>query len=90
MTDQRNENGQTVGNCSVCGVFEELFGLPGRTDRCCLSCSADLATVALLTDEIDAATLAGREAAGLIDELNVLSARMLARSQSIDSGSISL
>src|ERR1700757_4240251 len=79
-----------VGHCSVCGIPEELFELPGRADRCCLSCGADLATVALLTDEIDAATLSGREAESLIEELNVLSARMLARSQSADSGTISL
>jgi len=44
--------------------------------------------VALLTAEIDAATFGGRYAESLIEELNVLTARMLARSQSADSGSI--
>jgi len=80
-----------VGHCSVCGIPEEaLFELPGRADLCCLSCGADLGMVALLTAEIDAATLSGRDAESLIEELNVLSARMLARSQSADSGTISL
>jgi hypothetical protein len=80
----------SIGQCSVCGAFEELAELPGSTDRCCLSCGADLATVALLTEEIDAATLSGRETESLVQELNELSARVLARSQSTDFGSISL
>ena len=79
-----------VGHCSVCGIPEKLFEAPDRKGRCCISCGADLATVALLTEEIDAATLGGRDAESLIEELNVLSARMLARSQSADSGTISL
>ena len=77
-----------VGHCSVCGISEELFEAPDRKGRCCLSCGADLAMVALLTAEIDAATFGGRYAESLIEELNVLTARMLARSQSADSGSI--
>jgi len=78
----------SIGPCSVCGTYDELPELPGRASRCCLSCGADLATVALLTEEIDAATLSGRDAENLIEELNELSARVLARSQSADSGSI--
>ena len=90
MPDERSGNEQSVvGHCSVCGVLEELFELPDRTDRCCLSCSADLATAVLLTEEIDSATLSGRNAEGLIEELTELSVRVLARSQSADSGSIS-
>jgi hypothetical protein len=46
--------------CSVCGRADELLELPGRTEKYCLGCSADLATATLLTAEIDAATLAGQ------------------------------
>jgi hypothetical protein len=88
MQDETKQN--AIGDCSVCGTFEELFELPDRRDKCCLSCSADLATSLLLAEEIDSATLCGRSAEGLIEELNAVSARMLARSQSADFGSISL
>lgn len=80
----------SIGQCSVCGTCGELPELPGRIDRCCLLCGADLATIALLTEEIDASTLSGRDTENLIAELNELSARVLARSQSADFGSISL
>jgi len=91
MSDQGNGSGQDrVGHCSVCGRFEELFELPEKRGRYCISCSADLATVTLLTEEIDASTLSGRETDGLIEELNVVSAQMLARSQSADFGRIPL
>jgi hypothetical protein len=50
----------SIAQCSVCGHIEALFELPGRTEKCCLECSADLATAILLSTEIDAATLAGR------------------------------
>ena len=68
--------------CGVCGRRMELFELPGRTGKYCLECSADVATSMLLTTEIDAATLAGRETEGLIAEFAELSHRMLERSQS--------
>ena len=87
MSDEKGGNEQNeVGHCSVCGILKELFELPDRTDRCCLSCSADLATAVLLTEEIDSATLGGRNAEGLIEELTELSVRVLARSQSSDFG----
>jgi len=91
MSDQGNGSGQdSVGQCSVCGVFEGLFEIPEKRGRCCISCSADLTTVTLLTEEIDASTLSGRETESLVEELNAASARMLARSQSADFGSIPL
>lgn len=72
---------QSSTRCSVCGHDAELFELPGRTGKYCLECSADVATSILLTNEIDAATLAGRDAHPLIAEFAQLSARFLARAQ---------
>lgn len=68
--------------CSVCSRCEELFELPGIAGKYCLRCSADWATAALLTTEIDAATLAGRSATKLTLEFEELCTRLLARSQS--------
>jgi len=76
----------SIARCSVCGRIDELFELPGRTERCCLGCSADLATAILLTTEIDAATLAGRSTKALISEFGEISGRMLERSQSAELG----
>jgi len=70
------------GQCSVCGLAEELFELPGRTEKYCLACSADVATAILLTTEIDSATLAGQSAEAMVCEFADLSRRMLDRSQS--------
>ena len=71
-----------IGQCSVCGWVGELLELPGRTDKFCLSCSADIATVLLLGTEIDAATVAGSNAEPLVSEFNEVSTRMLGRAQS--------
>ena len=71
-----------IGHCSVCGRIAELFELPGRIDKCCLACSADLATTILLTTEIDAATLAGRNTRALVSEFAEISSRVLHRAQS--------
>lgn len=75
---------ETPGHCSVCGHSAELFELPGRTDKFCLGCSADLATARLLIAEIDAATLAGQDADTLIAECTELSNRILDRAQSAE------
>ncbi|HXL22753.1 MAG TPA: hypothetical protein VOA78_09815 [Candidatus Dormibacteraeota bacterium] len=75
-----------IGHCSVCGRVEELFDLPGRTEKCCWQCSADLATAMLLTTEIDAATLAGKSTNALVSEFSEISTRMLERSQSAELG----
>jgi hypothetical protein len=55
----------------------ELFELPGRSGQYCMECSADVATSMLLTTEIDAATLAGRETEGPVAEFAELSHRVL-------------
>jgi hypothetical protein len=73
--------------CSVCGRVEELFELPGRPERYCLGCSADIATTSLLVTEIDAATLAGQNTSFLIFEYEKVGARLLGRSQSAELGS---
>jgi hypothetical protein len=65
----------------------ELFELPGRIDKCCLECSADVATAVLLSTEIDAATLAGRNTNALVSEFAEISGRMLDRAQSAELGS---
>ena len=71
-----------IGHCSICGHIAELFELPGRTGKSCLACSADLATTILLTTEIDAATLAGRDTRALVSEFAEISSRVLSRAQS--------
>jgi hypothetical protein len=60
----------------------ELFELPGKSEKYCLECSADIATSILLTTEIDAATMAGRETEPLVAEFVQLSHRLLERAQS--------
>jgi len=72
--------------CSVCGRIEERFDLPGRSEKYCLRCSADLATTVLLITEIDAATLAGRNTNALVSECTEISSRMLDRAQSAELG----
>ena len=68
--------------CSICGRQTGLFELPGKNEKYCLACSADVATSILLTTEIDAATMAGSETEALVAELAELSHRLLERAQS--------
>jgi hypothetical protein len=68
--------------CSVCGRRTELFELPGKSERYCLECSADVAAAILLTTEIDAATMAGQHTESLVMEFAQLSHRLLERAQS--------
>jgi len=76
------------GRCSVCGHCGEIFDLPGRFEKYCLECSADVAAVILLTTEIDAATLSGANTNELISEFTLISNRILDRAQSAELGSI--
>ena len=66
----------SIWRCSVCGRATELVELPGRSEIHCLPCSADVATSILLTTEIDAATLAGRDAEELIAEFAEVASRL--------------
>jgi hypothetical protein len=70
-----------IVQCGVCGRETELEELPGRSEKYCLQCSADMATTILLVDEIDAATMGGRDAEELVQEFAMISSRMLERSQ---------
>jgi hypothetical protein len=68
--------------CGICEGRCELFELPGRAGRLCLSCGADLAISEQLAIEIDAATLTGQQTESLVAEFAQLSQRLLARAQS--------
>jgi hypothetical protein len=70
-----------VARCSVCGSHAELVELPGKSEKYCFSCSADVATSILLTTEIDAANECGDDSAPLVAEFLQLSRRLLARAQ---------
>ena len=78
------QNSNSMVQCSICGRGTELEELPGRSEKYCLECSADMATSILLITEIDAATLAGQGTDGLVAEFERLSTRMLERSQSAE------
>src|SRR6266478_3711054 len=80
-TGPKGTEQDSIAQCSACGRMEALFELPGRTEKCCLGCSADLATAILLSTEIEAATLAGRGTNALVSEFSEISSRMLERSQ---------
>ena len=73
-----------AGQCGVCGRVRDLFELPGRPEKFCLECSADLATVIQLNTEINAATREGMSVGALESEFSEISRRILARSQSAD------
>lgn len=76
------------GRCSVCGHCGEIFDLPGRFEKYCLECSADVAAIILLTTEIDAATLSGANTNDLIFEFTLISNRILDRAQSAELGNM--
>jgi hypothetical protein len=71
-----------VGQCCVCGLVTKLCELPGKTEKFCLECSADVATAILLATEIDTATMAGQSADAIVCEFAEVSRRILDRSQS--------
>jgi hypothetical protein len=77
-----------AGQCGVCGRVQDLYELPGRPEKFCLECSADLATVIQLSSEISAATRAGASVHALESEFSEISRRILARSQSVDPGDV--
>ncbi len=72
----------SILQCAACGRQTELFELPGRREKYCLECSADVATSILLATEIDAATESGEDTGNLVAEFLQLGRRLLARAQS--------
>jgi hypothetical protein len=73
-----------AGQCSVCGRVRDLVGLPGRPEKFCLECSADLAIAVHLAHEIAAATREGCNTDAWEVEFSEVSHRMLERSQFAD------
>ena len=78
---EKTDHGVT-DHCGLCGRVAELFEFQGRLEKCCLDCCADLATGVLLTAEIDAATMAGKNTNTLVSEFTEISSRILERAQS--------
>jgi hypothetical protein len=81
MEGEPKESPVSYAQCAVCGSHAELFELPGRKEKYCYACSADVATSILLTTEIDAATRSGEETDALKAEFVQLSRRILERAQ---------
>ena len=74
-----------AGQCGVCGRrVSDLLELPGRREKFCLECSADLAIAVHLADEIAAATRKGCNTDAWQAEFSEVSHRMLERSQFAD------
>ncbi|HMI51209.1 MAG TPA: hypothetical protein VK525_06840 [Candidatus Saccharimonadales bacterium] len=82
---ERTDHGVT-DDCGLCGRVAELFEFQGQPEKCCLDCCADLATGVLLSAEIDAATMAGRNTNTLVSESAEISGRILERAQSAHFG----
>jgi hypothetical protein len=87
LSGRKSAEQSLLAPCSICGRIEPSFDLPGTTEKFCWGCSADLATILVLTDEIDSATLKGTRTDELLSELSDISCRMLQRSQSAELGS---
>ena len=88
VTGPKGSEFDLSGRCSVCGHCGEIFDLPGRFEKYCLECSADVAAVILLTTEIDAATLSGTNTNDLVSEFTLISNRILDRAQSAELGNM--
>ena len=67
--------------CATCGRHTELFELPGKREKYCLECSADVATSILLAAEIDEAHRLGEDTGELVAEFVQMGRRLLARAQ---------
>jgi len=86
LSHPKSTEGRVISQCSICGRAEALFDLPGTIKKFCWGCSADFATIIVLIDAIDSATLAGVSTDDLKSELCDISRRMLDRSQSAELG----
>jgi hypothetical protein len=72
---------RSILQCSACGREGELFEPPGRNEKYCLECSADVATSILLVTEMNAANKSGEDIGGLTAEFLQIGRRLLARAQ---------
>jgi hypothetical protein len=86
LSGPKSTKAELIAKCSICGRMEASFDLPGTTEKFCWGCSADFATIIVLIDAIDSATLAGIPTDDLQSELCDISRRMLDRSQSAELG----
>jgi len=85
MLRDLNIHMNVAGQCGVCGRrVGDLVELPGRREKFCLECSADLAIAVHLADEIAAATRNGCNTDAWEAEFSEISHRMLERSQFAD------
>lgn len=73
--------GRSLLQCSACGRESELFELPGRKEKYCFECSADVGTSILLATEIDTANKSGEDTGGLAAEFLQIGRRLLSRAQ---------
>jgi hypothetical protein len=76
------------GRCGFCDGTTELFILPGRFERHCFPCSADVATTILLSTEINAGRLQGWHVCALECALAEVNERMLARLRQSNSSGV--
>jgi hypothetical protein len=75
----------TTGNCEVWGHRTEIVELQGRTDKYCVSCTADVVTVILLHAEIEAARPGGQDPIDLESEAAELLIKLLQKPGNADS-----
>lgn len=68
-----------TGVCDSCDCVAEVFALPGREDRNCSQCDADLATLILLYGEMNDAERDGTDIAELEAEITPVMLRYLER-----------
>ena len=65
LTDIQEVENAVKQICSACMRRTELYELPGRVDKYCLECSADVATSILVCTEMEAAKRQGEDATEL-------------------------
>jgi hypothetical protein len=71
----------SLPQCATYGRHTEPFELPGRKEKYCFECSADVATSILLAAEIDEANRVGEDTGALVAEFVQMGRRLLARAQ---------
>lgn len=67
------------GNCDSCDRVAELFELPGREDKNCSECDADISTMVLLYEALKDAKRLGVDSPELENEVIEILLRYLQR-----------